>query len=214
MSSTDANPDSSRGTNRNNDACPECGQHIAVLEQSGPTVILAQPCGHRVTPGFADAFNHPAPRKTVLDRAHDLLNTVQDFIPQTDRELPDVPYDHVEDVDDLLGVLSNERRRELIRYLSDRPRDDWYSLGVAAETIAARENNKPREDVTSQERKTVYVTVYQCHAPKLDTAGIINMRERDSRIQPGPEFDRAEDVLGTVLEAITGDSTADTEVRA
>lgn len=68
-------------------------------------------------------------------------------------------------LDDLFEVLKNQRRRRVIRYLGER--DEPVSLSDLSESIAAMENDKPVSQLTSQERKRVYVGLYQVHLPKM-----------------------------------------------
>ena len=77
--------------------------------------------------------------------------------------------DHSKDV--VFGILKNERRRQALHYLRDHPRT---TLSDLAEHVAALENDKPIRDLTSSERKRVYVGLYQCHLPKMDDAGVID----------------------------------------
>jgi len=101
--------------------------------------------------------------------------------PETDPPpLQHLPYDTVFD------LLSNERRRFTLRYLDEHGSG---SLGELAEILAARENDKPRERITSQERKRTYVGLYQCHFPKLEDAGVIRT-DRSVRVELGPNADQ------------------------
>ena len=76
-------------------------------------------------------------------------------------------------------ILSSPRRRYVLYYLKqeDRP----VELGELANQIAAWENEIEVEDLTRQQRKRVYVSLYQTHIPKLEDAGIISY-EADSGI--------------------------------
>lgn len=74
-------------------------------------------------------------------------------------------------LDLVFEVLKNERRRRVLAYLSDNP--GTVSLSDLAEHIAAIENDKPEAALSSQERKRVYVGLYQCHLPKMDDTGVI-----------------------------------------
>lgn len=73
--------------------------------------------------------------------------------------------------DEVYQLLSNPRRRFIISYL--RGRDEIYLQDLAAE-VAAWENETSVESLTDQQRKRVYVSLYQTHIPKLDEAGIID----------------------------------------
>lgn len=68
-------------------------------------------------------------------------------------------------------ILSNQRRRMVLYYL--RQTGESMSVKELARKIAARENDVPPEDLTSQQRKRVYVSLYQTHLPKLESTGMI-----------------------------------------
>lgn len=74
-------------------------------------------------------------------------------------------------LDLVFEVLKNERRRRVLKYLREDP--ETASLSDLAEHIAAIENNKPETALSSQERKRVYVGLYQCHLPKMDDTDVI-----------------------------------------
>lgn len=73
--------------------------------------------------------------------------------------------------DVIFGLLSVERRRRVIAYLDDN--EGETTVGELAEEIAAIENNTEVRLLSSQQRKRVYVGLYQCHLPKLDDADVI-----------------------------------------
>lgn len=75
-----------------------------------------------------------------------------------------------EAVDDMFDVLSNHRRRRVLTYLES---NDTASVGELAEHIASIENDKPVSALSSQERKRVYIALYQSHLPKMSTADIV-----------------------------------------
>ena len=75
-------------------------------------------------------------------------------------------------LDLVFEVLKNERRRRVLKYLADR--QETVSLSDLAEHIAAIENDKTEVALSSQERKRVYVGLYQCHLPKMDDTNVID----------------------------------------
>ncbi len=75
-------------------------------------------------------------------------------------------------LDLVFEVLKNERRRRVLKYLIDNP--ETVSLSDLAEHIAAIENGKSETALSSQERKRVYVGLYQCHLPKMDDTDVID----------------------------------------
>ncbi|WP_232688806.1 DUF7344 domain-containing protein [Halobacterium zhouii] len=76
-----------------------------------------------------------------------------------------------------LYLLSNPRRRFILSYL--RRAGEPVDLVDLADEIAAWENDTEVEDLTSQQRKRVYVSIYQTHVPKLANAGVVT-HDQDS----------------------------------
>jgi hypothetical protein len=74
--------------------------------------------------------------------------------------------------DDLFHLLQNERRRRAVEFLLDQ--EDGVDMGDIAEHIAALENDVTVAELSSAQRKRVYVGLYQCHLPKLDESGVID----------------------------------------
>ena len=99
----------------------------------------------------------------------------------------DVAMPAIEDApigfDQLFEILKNERRRRVLGYLIESGEE--LTLDELAEAIAARETGKDVRQITSQERKRVYVGLYQCHLPKMDDYGAIAYNKPRGRIEPG-----------------------------
>lgn len=72
--------------------------------------------------------------------------------------------------DDLFEVLANRRRRQVMAYL--QAGDGTATAGELAEHIAAAENDTSVEQLSSIQRKRVYVSLYQNHLPVLDDANV------------------------------------------
>jgi DNA-binding transcriptional ArsR family regulator len=72
-------------------------------------------------------------------------------------------------------ILKNRRRRLILKYLEDEP--DSTPIGELAEHIAAIENDIDPRQLDSQQRKRVYIGLYQCHLPKMDDAGVIEYNQ-------------------------------------
>lgn len=73
--------------------------------------------------------------------------------------------------DDVFDILSNARRRFVLYYL--REAGEPVELGELARELAAWENETPASDLTTQQRKRVYVSLYQTHIQKLAEADIV-----------------------------------------
>ncbi|WP_324661871.1 DUF7344 domain-containing protein [Haloarcula sediminis] len=75
-------------------------------------------------------------------------------------------------------VLSNGRRRYVFHYLKQEGRQVY--LRELAEHVAAWENDKPIEQLTSAEAKRVKTALHQHHLPMMDSNGFVeydSMRE-------------------------------------
>ena len=95
-----------------------------------------------------------------------------------DTSLPEEITSVTDDGDDgrlskdvIFELLKNRRRREVLTYLLET--DGTVTLGELAEQIAAWENDTTVNALSSDQRKRVYVALYQTHLPKMDDAGII-----------------------------------------
>lgn len=82
---------------------------------------------------------------------------------------------------DWFTVLKNERRRQALRVLAAE--DDAYTLSDLAERIASWENEVDPVALTSQQRKRVYVALYQRHLPRMDDLGIVEFDQRSGRVR-------------------------------
>lgn len=74
--------------------------------------------------------------------------------------------------DDVFDILSNSRRRYVLYYL--RQAGEPVELDELARELAAWENDTTVDDLTKQQRKRVYVSLYQTHIQKLADAGIVD----------------------------------------
>ncbi len=79
--------------------------------------------------------------------------------------------------DVVFELLSSPRRRYILYYL--RQSEEAVELTTLAEQVAAWENETDVDNITEQERKRVYVSLYQTHIPRLDEAGVIEY-DKDS----------------------------------
>lgn len=93
------------------------------------------------------------------------------------------------DSDQIFEILSSQRRRMVLYYL--RQHDGSATMSDLADQIAAWENDAEIDELTSQERKRVYVSLYQTHLPKLANTDLVDYdaEEGDVRLT-----DRATDM--------------------
>jgi hypothetical protein len=96
-------------------------------------------------------------------------------------------------LDQKFEILRNQRRRHVLRFLSEA--DGPLRLGDLSERIAALENDKEVVEISSSERKRVYVGLYQCHLPKMDGMDVIAFNKPRGVIEAGPTMDQLEEYL-------------------
>lgn len=90
------------------------------------------------------------------------------------------------DLDQIFDLLCNRRRRDVLRYLLTE--SDRVEIGTLAVHIAACECDKSPGSITSQERKRVYIALYQTHLSKMADGGAVDYDGRSGLIEPGPAF--------------------------
>lgn len=82
---------------------------------------------------------------------------------------------------EIFDLLKNGRRRKVIAYL--REHDGYTSLNDLAEYIAAEENDIDVRQLSSDQRKRVYIGLYQCHLPKMDSLGVVDYDKNRGTIE-------------------------------
>lgn len=93
-------------------------------------------------------------------------------MPPTDTRLRARPQSERLSEDTIFSILSNERRRYVLRYLDRVERE--AELGDLTERIAAWENGVEVGELEYDQRKRVYTSIHQTHLPKLDDAGVVD----------------------------------------
>ena len=121
-------------------------------------------------------------------------------------------------LDDLFFTLQNERRRLVLKYLSES--EQVVEMRDVAEQVAAWEHDTTLAALTSDERQRVYIALYQSHLPKLDkvglieynqSRGIIEQTERMEQIVPYLEADaeaREDERAEEIAESATDEAAA------
>lgn len=88
--------------------------------------------------------------------------------------------------DTVFEVLSNERRRYVLRAL--REREDAVEIGPLAEQVAAWENDIAVKEITYEQRKRVYTALQQSHLPKMDEAGALQFDKNRGTVAPAEDI--------------------------
>ncbi len=96
-------------------------------------------------------------------------------------------------LDTIFEILKNQRRRYVLKHL--RETTGTVQLNELADQVAAWENDKAIGLVSSNERKRVYVGLYQCHLTKMDDSGVIDFDQYRGTIEVRPAVDRLYEYL-------------------
>lgn len=83
-------------------------------------------------------------------------------------------------IDEMLELLKNERRRIVLKYLVNQ--EEQTVLGDLADHVTAVENDVDVQEITSNQRKRVYVSLYQFHLPKMNDMGVIEYKQKRGTI--------------------------------
>ena len=112
----------------------------------------------------------------------------------TDRPAGSIPLS----TETVCELISNARRRAVIRHIAALDPDESVRMGELARTIAGEENDIAPTAVSAEQRKTVYVSLLQNHLPKLDSAGVVEWNDRSGDIAHGTSVDE----LAALVESI------------
>jgi hypothetical protein len=117
--------------------------------------------------------------------------------------------------DTAFALLSTRRRRQLLCVLVRC--DDTRTLQSVAREIIVRLDGTDPDDITDEAYRSVYVSLYQNHAPKLADEGIVHYDEAERTVRlahnrrtetllriVGIDPDRAGDADRTVERAVAG----------
>ena len=93
--------------------------------------------------------------------------------------------------DEIFEVLSNRRRRYVLRYLEEHA-DESVDFRELVDQVAAWENETTIQQLSSSDRKCVYTALRQTHLPKLDRLDVV---EYDSQRGVVTSTEYAADVM-------------------
>jgi len=96
--------------------------------------------------------------------------------------------------DRIFDILSSPRRRYVLYFLRTEPNP--IQLTDLAEHVAAWENDTTVEELSTQQRKRVYVSLYQTHLPKLAEAGLVNYDEESGDVSIASKAREIDPLLG------------------
>ena len=112
-------------------------------------------------------------------------------------------------LDIIFEMLRNRRRQLVLEYL--REHDETVTIGELAEHIAAIENDTTVRQLNAQQRKRVYIGLYQCHLPKMDDVDVIEFNQSRGRIAPGKHIEPLYEYLDVANGETDDEADAETE---
>lgn len=98
-------------------------------------------------------------------------------------------------LDELFFILKNERRRLVIEYFEAQP--DPINRSDLAGEIAKRVHG---DGYRNDQRKCIYIGLYQDGLPKLEDAGIVHLD--GTTVAPGPNHAQAVEALAAIREVV------------
>lgn len=98
--------------------------------------------------------------------------------------------------DELFEVLGNERRRHAVEVILDH--GGTLDVSSLVDRVAAIENDKLEDDLTSAERKRVYTALRQTHLPMIEEFGLIAWDRESDEIEPAETLTNVNVYLGVV----------------
>lgn len=84
--------------------------------------------------------------------------------------------------DVVFDLLNSSRRRMVLSYLREHGRE--ITVTELAGQIAAMEHDTDVESLSREQRKRVYVSLYQTHIPKLADAGVVDYDPETGTVEP------------------------------
>jgi DNA-binding transcriptional ArsR family regulator len=90
--------------------------------------------------------------------------------------------------DEVFELFNNPRRRYVLYLLEEEP--DGMSIGDLTDEVTAWEEESTVENLTQQQRKRVYVSLYQTHIVKMDELGVVEFDRDSGVVELTPKADR------------------------
>lgn len=96
-------------------------------------------------------------------------------------------------LDTVFGLLTNQRRRYALAYITDHPQP--IALADVAKAIAVWENDVPVTEIPTKEIQAISISLHHHHLPRLADANVITFDKESNQI-------RASETAGRVRRAL------------
>lgn len=122
---------------------------------------------------------------------------------QTPRNSQSEPDELDLEPSEVFEILRPERRQAIIKVLYEAETTPM-SVSDLAEEVAAIEYDCTPTELDSDQRKRVYIALYQVHLPRLAEASIVSYSSETERklADRGENFDRIHRVLSVLLDTL------------
>lgn len=106
----------------------------------------------------------------------------------------------------IFDVLKNERRRYVLKYMSDQQGE--VRFGDVVDHVAAQRQGVEVGTVDSATRKATYTSLYQSHLPKLDDLDIVVYNQDRGIVESGEHLAEVVQCLDAVEQVRAGTEPA------
>ena len=128
----------------------------------------------------------------ILSRETSLLAQPLKTLVRAFKETPETDSENDTDaalsLDETLDLLGHGRRRAIVDQLAKTDRRH-IPVTDLAEEIACAEYGCPPSELTSDQRKRVYIALVQSHLPRLDAADVVTYRSEAKVVTRGQYFE-------------------------
>lgn len=127
-------------------------------------------------------------------------NTEQSH-PSTDEVTSDNAGESALELDDVFEALGHSLRRYLVSTLVNGSNE--ATLSELSTKIASWELDKSENEVTDAERKSIYISLYHSHIPKLADLGVLDYEEQENIIVQAKNIEQVQAVLKSSKDELT-----------
>lgn len=102
--------------------------------------------------------------------------------------------------DRLLRALSSKRRRYVLSFLD---RLGTLTLADLADELAEQEHDASIDQIPAEDVKSLYMSLYHQHVPKLEEAGLVEYDQERDLVRPTERLPAIESTLDRILEDLS-----------
>lgn len=96
-------------------------------------------------------------------------------------------------VNTILGALAHQRRRYALQCLGEY--ENPMALADLADEVAVRENEVSLPEISAEQVKRIYLSLYHAHIPKLEEAALVQYRQDRDQVRLVDNAGRGRELL-------------------